>query len=77
MGEACRILGHLLAPFCPAASASLLTQLGTPPTYGERGAGGPGVDALLAWGAEAGERRTGPPAPLFPRIETAADEAPA
>jgi methionyl-tRNA synthetase len=72
MGEACRILGHLLAPFCPAASASLLTQIGTPPAYDDRGAGGPGLDALLAWGAETGERRTGEPTPLFPRIEDAA-----
>jgi methionyl-tRNA synthetase len=69
MGEACRILGHLLAPFCPTASADLLRQVGTPPPYDDRGAGGPGLDALLAWGAEPGERRTGPPAPLFPRIE--------
>jgi methionyl-tRNA synthetase len=75
MGEACRILGHLLAPFCPAASRSLLEQVGTPPTYDARGAGGPGLDALLAWGAEAGERRTGAPEPLFPRIDVAADEA--
>jgi methionyl-tRNA synthetase len=71
VGEACRILGHLLAPFCPAASANLLAQVGTPPAYDARGAGGPGLDALLAWGAEPGERRTGEPAPLFPRIEMA------
>jgi methionyl-tRNA synthetase len=76
MGEACRILGHLLAPFCPDASRALLTQVGTPPAYDERGDGGPGFDVLLAWGAEAGERRTGIPAPLFPRIEDEpADEA--
>jgi methionyl-tRNA synthetase len=72
MGEACRILGHLLAPFCPEASAALLAQVGRPPAYDLRGSGSPGLDALLAWGAEAGERRTGTPAPLFPRIE---DEA--
>jgi methionyl-tRNA synthetase len=76
MGEACRILGHLLAPFCPTASAAMLTQLGSPPAYGARGSGGPGFDVLLAWGAEAGERRTGTPTPLFPRIEDEpADEA--
>jgi methionyl-tRNA synthetase len=69
MGEACRILGHLLAPICPTASSNLLRQVGTPPQYDARGAGGPGLDALLVWGAEAGERHTGPPAPLFPRIE--------
>jgi methionyl-tRNA synthetase len=75
MGEACRILGHLLAPFCPTASRNLLEQVGTPPAYDARGAGGPGLDALLAWGAEAGERRTGTPEPLFPRIDVAGDEA--
>jgi methionyl-tRNA synthetase len=76
MGEACRILGHLLAPFCPAASAALLGQVGTPPAYDDRGAGGPGLDALLVWGAEAGERRTGTPTPLFPRIDVSGDEEP-
>jgi methionyl-tRNA synthetase len=69
MGEACRILGHLLAPFCPAASRDLLGQVGTPPAYDDRGAGGPGLDALLPWGAEPGERRTGVARPLFPRVE--------
>jgi methionyl-tRNA synthetase len=76
MGEACRILGHLLAPFCPTSSANLLGQIGTPPPYDDRGVGGPGLDVLLAWGAEAGERHAGTPAPLFPRIEDEpADEA--
>jgi methionyl-tRNA synthetase len=74
LGEACRILGHLLAPFCPGAAADLLGQVGTPPAYDDRGAGGPGLDALLTWGAEPGPRRTGPPAPLFPRLEVDADE---
>ena len=82
MGEACRILGHLLAPFCPGAAADLLGQLGTSPAYDGRGAGGPGLDALLEWGAEPGPRRTGPPAPLFPRVDVesevaAAETAPA
>ncbi|HET9496923.1 MAG TPA: hypothetical protein VFP83_01160, partial [Candidatus Limnocylindria bacterium] len=54
---------------CPTASANLLGQIGTPAPYDLRGAGGPGLGVLLAWGAEAGERRTGAPAPLFPRIE--------
>jgi methionyl-tRNA synthetase len=76
MGEACRILGHLLAPFCPTASANLLSQIGTPPAYDGRGLGGPGLDVLLAWGAEAGEWHAGTPEPLFPRIEDEpADEA--
>ena len=69
MAEACRILGHLLAPFCPGASADLLAQVGSPPAYDERGAGGPRLDVLLAWGGEPGARRTGIPRPLFPRVE--------
>ena len=73
MGETCRILGHLLAPFCPGSAADLLTQIGRPPAYDRRGAGGPGFDALLAWGAEPGEWRTGVARPLFPRVEV--DEA--
>jgi len=74
LAEACRILGHLLAPFCPGASADLLGQVGTPPAYDGRGAGGPALDTLLTWGAEPGPRRTGTPAPLFPRVEVEADE---
>jgi methionyl-tRNA synthetase len=69
LNESCRILGHLLAPFCPGTAAALLGQVGTPPAYDDRGAGGPGLDTLLTWGAEPGPRRTGPPAPLFPRVE--------
>jgi methionyl-tRNA synthetase len=70
MGEACRILGHLMAPFTPASARALHAQLGVPASYDERGAGGPGLDSLLAWGgAESGERGSGQPEPLFPRVE--------
>jgi methionyl-tRNA synthetase len=69
MAEACRILGHLMAPFTPDASRRLHEQLGAPPAYDERGAGGPGLERLLAWGAEAGEWHTGAPEPIFPRVE--------
>jgi len=69
MGEACRIIGHLLAPVAPTASRRLHQQLGVPVPYDERGAGGPGFDALVAWGAAPDAWRTGTAAPLFPRIE--------
>jgi methionyl-tRNA synthetase len=72
MGETCRILGHLMAPFTPGSAVSMLEQLGVPPPYDGRGEGGPGWDALLAWGegGDGGEgRRTGTAVPLFPRAE--------
>lgn len=69
LAETCRIIGHLLAPVAPGAARRLLEQLGAPPPYDERGAGGPGLDALLEWGAGPDEWATGPAAPLFPRIE--------
>jgi len=72
MAEACRIVGHLLAPVAPDASRRLLEQIGTPAPYDGRGAGGPGLDSLLAWGAGPAEWTSGPAAPLFPRIEVEA-----
>ena len=76
MAEACRILGHLVAPFTPTTSRALLGQLGVPAPYDERGAGGPGLDRLLAWGAVPGGWQAGTPSPLFPRVELPADEEP-
>ena len=76
MAEACRILGHLIAPFAPSASRELFVQLGVPAPYDERGAGGPGLEQLLAWGAVPGGWQSGAPSPLFPRVELPADEAP-
>jgi methionyl-tRNA synthetase len=73
MGEACRILAHLMAPFTPAAARAMLEQLGAPPPYNERGAGGPGLEALLAWGGRAEARTTGSPVPIFPRVELPAE----
>lgn len=70
MAEACRILGHLLAPFTPTASARLHAELGVPVTYDARGGGGPGLATLLEWGTGPVGWRTGTPQPLFPRIET-------
>ena len=69
MAEACRIIGHLLAPVAPEAAARLHEQLGTPAPYDARGAGGPGLDALLAWGGVAGGWQTGSARPIFPRVE--------
>jgi methionyl-tRNA synthetase len=69
MGEACRILGHLMAPFTPAAAASMLGQLGVPQPYDERGAGGPGLARLVEWGTGPDRWRVGSPQPIFPRAE--------
>ena len=71
MAETCRILGHLLAPVAPAGARAIGEQLGVAPPYDERGAGGPGLDALLRWGA-AGSLTTTAPTPIFPRIEVEA-----
>lgn len=72
MGEVCRILGHLLAPVAPSGSRTILEQLGVPPPYDERGAGGPGLADLLAWGSPGAGLVTGAPIPIFPRIEAEA-----
>ena len=44
MAEACRIIGHLLAPVAPSRARRIHEQLGVPVPYDERGAGGPGLD---------------------------------
>ena len=69
LAEVCRQLGHLVAPFMPAAAAAMLDQLGCPAPYDARGAGGPGLNALLEWGSGPAGWRTGDPAPVFPRID--------
>lgn len=69
MAESCRIIGHLLVPVAPTTARRLAEQIGAPPPYDERGAGGPGLDALLAWGAGPPNWTTGAATPLFPRIE--------
>jgi methionyl-tRNA synthetase len=69
LAEACRILGHLVAPFTPATGLGLLEQLGAPAPYDDRGVGGPGLDTLLLWGSGPEGWRTGAARPLFPRIE--------
>jgi methionyl-tRNA synthetase len=72
MAEACRIVGHLLAPAAPDGARRLLEQLGAPPPYDEKGAGGPGLDALVAWGGGPADWQTGEASPLFPRLEVEA-----
>ena len=69
MAEACRIIGHLLAPVAPEGARRIHEQLGVPPPYDERGAGGPGLVQLAAWGAVGDGTRPGTPVPVFPRVE--------
>jgi methionyl-tRNA synthetase len=69
MAEACRLIGHMLAPVAPTGARAIHEQLGVSPSYDERGAGGPGFSELLAWGGEGGRWQTGAPVPIFPRIE--------
>jgi methionyl-tRNA synthetase len=76
MAETCRILGHLVAPFTPATARELHRQLGVPAPYNERGAGGPGLAQLAAWGAVGAGWTVGDPQPLFPRTELLVEEAP-
>jgi methionyl-tRNA synthetase len=76
MAEACRILGHLLAPFAPSAARTLHEQLGVPAPYDERGSGGPGLAILAAWGAVAGGWHVGAAVPLFPRTELPVEAQP-
>jgi methionyl-tRNA synthetase len=69
MAEACRIIGHLLAPVAPRSARRLHEQLGVEVPYDERGAGGPGHDVLLAWGSGPDGWTTAEATPLFPRVE--------
>src|SRR5690606_4211649 len=69
MAEACRTIGHRLAPAAPGAARRLHEQLGVPPPYDARGAGGPGLAALVAWGGGPDGWRTGSASPIFPRVE--------
>jgi methionyl-tRNA synthetase len=73
MAEACRILGHLLAPFAPIAARNLHRQLGVPAPYDERGASGPGLATLASWGAVGDGWRVAEAVPLFPRTELPAE----
>ena len=76
MAETCRILGHLVAPFTPSTARALHAQLGVPAPYDERGAGGPGLKRLAAWGAVNAGWQVGDAQPLFPRTELPAEDAP-
>ncbi|HEY8169699.1 MAG TPA: methionine--tRNA ligase [Candidatus Limnocylindria bacterium] len=72
MAEACRIIGHLLAPVAPETAGRLHAQLGVPAPYDERGANGPGLPILLTWGSGPSGWTTAEAVPLFPRIEVEA-----
>jgi methionyl-tRNA synthetase len=69
LAEACRIVAHLLAPVAPTGAARMLEQLGVPAAYDERGAGGPPLEELTAWGRGPADWHTGSPTPIFPRLE--------
>ena len=71
LAEACRLLGHLMAPFTPATAGQLLDQLGAPAPYDARGSGGPGLEHLLEWGSGPRRLETREPRPLFPRVDDA------
>ena len=75
--EACRLVGLAVAPFMPSIAPRILEQLGHAYDYEADGNGGPPILERLAWGAgdETG-RVTDAPAPLFPRVEVEAAEAP-
>jgi methionyl-tRNA synthetase len=72
MAECCRLLGHLMAPFTPGSARAILQQVGVPPPYDVRGAGGPGLGSLLRWGGGPPGWTTGTAQPIFPRIEVEA-----
>ena len=75
--EACRLVGLAVAPFMPSIAPRVLEQLGHAYDYAADGNGGPPILELLAWGAGAETGRvTDAPAPLFPRVEVEAAEAP-
>ena len=69
MAETCRIAGPSAGTASrPAPRAAARAARRTPP-YDERGTGGPGLDALTAWGGGPADWRTGAATPLFPRVE--------
>jgi methionyl-tRNA synthetase len=72
MAEACRIIGHLLAPVAPSGAGQIHEQLGVELPYDDRGAGGPGLDALTAWGRGPANWQTGVATPIFPRVDAEA-----
>jgi hypothetical protein len=69
MAEACRLVGHLLAAVAPNGARRVHEQLGVTIPYDDRGAGGPGLKVLLAWGGGPASWRTAAASPIFPRVE--------
>ena len=74
--EACRLVALAAAPVMPGVAPRVLGQLGYRYPYAPDGNGGPPLLDELRWAARAGEAgAVGAPEPLFPRLETEADEA--
>jgi len=71
--EAARLVSLAAAPYLPSIAPRALEQLGHAYPYAADGNGDARVLEELAWGRHAGEPGTlGPPAPLFPRLESEA-----
>ena len=76
LAEACRIVGHLLAPVAPIGSRRIHEQLGLEVPYDARGAGGPPLSELVRWGGGSPDAwQSGTPTPIFPRIDPGEDRA--
>ena len=69
LAEACRIVGHLLAPVAPEGARRIHEQLGIDVPYDDRGAGGPPLAELVRWGSGPEAWRAVSPSPIFPRID--------
>jgi methionyl-tRNA synthetase len=67
--EACRVVALGYAPFMPSAAARVSVQLGLDHGYDERGAGGPPLSQVVAWGSAPGGK-IGAAEILFPRVDS-------
>ncbi len=76
--EACRVIGLAAAPFLPGIAPQVLAQLGYAYPYGDDGNGGPPIVDELRWGRHADTPGSvTPPQPLFPRLDSEVESAPA
>jgi methionyl-tRNA synthetase len=75
--EACRVVSFAVAPFMPLTAGRAALQLGVPYGYAVDGNGGPPLADLVRWGGGPTGGRIGTPSPLFPRLESEAEGAPA
>ena len=69
MAEACRIIGHLLAPVAPSGARRIHEQLGMPAAVRRAWGGRAGPGRAAGLGRRPADWRTGAPAPIFPRLE--------